>query len=239
VQDEAIPLQLPTAEVLLQPVVSLATFEVRAAEALARLTNGVPVLEALAAAEARGRRDRFEAYLLRLALAARYRVPPGVLLCLNVSADALLGPASSALLDALPSLEGIVLDLRQEQRDWDERPEVLARVGALRERGALLALDDAARGFRGLLAIGQLRPDWVKVDRSVVTGAMNDPIRLAGLDMFAQSARRSGSVLVAEGVETEDDLVALRSVGVELAQGYLFSPLVAGPLPTVLEPQWS
>jgi EAL domain-containing protein (putative c-di-GMP-specific phosphodiesterase class I) len=68
---------------------------------------------------------------------------------------------------------------------------------------------------------------------------MHDPIRLAGLDMFAQSARRSGSVLVAEGVETEEDLVALRSVGVELAQGYLFSPPVAGPLPTVLEPQWS
>jgi EAL domain-containing protein (putative c-di-GMP-specific phosphodiesterase class I) len=238
VQDEAIPQQLPTAEVLLQPVVSLATHEVRGAEALSRLTNGVPVLQALADAEARGRRDRFEAYLLRLALAARYRVPAGVLLCLNVSAEALLGPASSALLDALPSLEGFVLDLRQE-RAWEARPELLARIAALRERGALLALDDAARGFQGLLAIAQLRPDWVKVDRSVVTGAMDDPIRLAGLDMFAQSARRSGSVLVAEGVETEDDLVVLRSVGVELAQGYLFSPPVAGPLPTVLEPQWS
>jgi EAL domain-containing protein (putative c-di-GMP-specific phosphodiesterase class I) len=238
VQDEAIPQQLPTAEVLLQPVVSLATHEVRGAEALSRLTNGVPVLQALADAEARGRRDRFEAYLLRLALAARYRVPAGLLLCLNVSAEALLGPASSALLDALPSLEGFVLDLRQE-RAWEARPELLARIAALRERGALLALDDAARGFQGLLAIAQLRPDWVKVDRSVVTGAMDDPIRLAGLDMFAQSARRSGSVLVAEGVETEDDLVVLRSVGVELAQGYLFSLPVAGPLPTVLEPQWS
>lgn len=241
-QDEAIPLQLPTAEVLLQPIVSLETYEICGAEALSRLTNGVPVLQALADAEARGRRDRFEAYLLRLALTARYRVPPGALLCLNVSAEALLGPASSALLDALPSLEGLVLDLRQEDR-WEAQPELLARITALRERGALLALDDAARGFHGLLAIGQLRPDWVKVDRSVVTGALHDPIRVAGLDMFAQSARRSGSVLVAEGVETEDDLVALRSVGVSLAQGYLFSPPVAGPLPSVLQPstpgRWS
>jgi EAL domain-containing protein (putative c-di-GMP-specific phosphodiesterase class I) len=235
VQDDAIPLQLPTVEVLLQPIVSLDTHHVRAAEALSRLSNGVPVLQALADADARGTTDRLEAYLLRQALAARHRVPAGALLCLNLSADALVGRASAAVLDALPTLQGLVLELRQEAA-WEARPELLARVDRLRGRGALLALDDAARGFRGLLAIAQLKPDWVKVDRSVVTGSLHDPVRRAGLDMFAQSAERSGSLLVAEGVETEDDLVALAKVGVTLAQGYLFSPAVSGVLPPALVP---
>jgi EAL domain-containing protein (putative c-di-GMP-specific phosphodiesterase class I) len=235
VQDDAIPLQLPTVEVLLQPIVSLATHEVRGAEALSRLGNDVPVLQALSDADGRGHRDRLEAYLLRHALGARHRVPAGALLCLNVSADGLLGRASVALLDDLPSLQGLVLELRQEAA-WEARPELLSRISLLRERGALLALDDAARGFRGLLAIGQLRPDWVKVDRSVVTGSLHDPVRRAGLDMFAQSAQRSGSLLVAEGVESEDDLTALAKVGVTLAQGYLFSPAVAGVLPSRMPP---
>lgn len=225
-----IPVQLPNVEVLLQPVVDLRTFEVVAAEALSRLGNDVPVLELLEDARADGRLDGVEAHLLKAALGARGRVPPGALLCLNVTAEALTGRAGLAVLSSLPTLEGLVLELRQD-RDGTDGALLAERVRELRERGALLALDDAAQGFQGLLAISRLRPDWVKVDRSVVTGALDDPVRRAGLDMFAQTAGRSGSRLVAEGVETEDDLLALERAGVTLGQGYLFSPPLSGPLP--------
>ncbi len=228
-----VPLQLPAVTVLLQPVVSLATFEVIAAEALARPSNDVAVLDLLDDSRAQGTLDEVEAHLLRHALAARARVPAGCLLCLNVTADALTGSVAFEQIDRLPSLDGLVLELRQE-RDWTDDGLLLERVGTLRDRGALLALDDAAQGFHGLLAISRLRPDWVKVDRSVVTGSRDDPVRRAGLDMFAASAARAGSTLVAEGVETEEDLASLARVGVTLAQGYLFSPPVPGPVPTVV-----
>jgi EAL domain-containing protein (putative c-di-GMP-specific phosphodiesterase class I) len=225
-----IPLQLPSVDVLLQPVVDLRTFDVVAAEALSRLGNDVPVLELLEDARAQGTVDQVEAHLLRWGLAARSRVPDQALLCLNVTAGALTGRAGFALLDALPTLTGTVLELRQE-REWDADAVLLDRLEQLRGKGALLALDDAAQGFQGLLAISRLRPDWVKVDRSVVTGSLDDPVRRAGLDMFAQSAQRAGSLLVAEGVETEQDLQALARVGVTMGQGYLLSPPVAGPVP--------
>ena len=225
-----IPVQLPSVEVLLQPVVDLRTSQVVGAEALSRLGNDVPVLELLAAARADGRLDRVEAQLLSASLAARRRVPDGVLLCLNVTAEALTGRAAFDVLCALPTLTGVVLELRQEGAAPDD-PLLADRVDALRSRGALLALDDAAQGFQGLLAISRLRPDWVKVDRSVVTGALDDPVRRAGLDMFAQTARRSGSTLVAEGVETAEDLQALERAGVTLGQGYLLSRPLTGQVP--------
>lgn len=225
-----IPMQLPSVEVLLQPVVDLRTFDVVAAEALSRLTNDVPVLELLEDAREQGRLDSVEAHLLKAALGARGRVPAGALLCLNVTVGALTGRAGLAVLSSLPSLEGLVLELRQDRAGTDGA--VLAeRLRELRERGALLALDDAAQGFGGLLAISRLRPDWVKVDRSVVTGAWDDPVRRAGLDMFAQTAQRSGSVLVAEGVESEEDLLALERAGITLGQGYLLGAPVGGPVP--------
>jgi EAL domain-containing protein (putative c-di-GMP-specific phosphodiesterase class I) len=229
--EDAIPMQLPAVEVLLQPIVALDSHAVVAVEALSRLADGVPVLHALGEAEKGGQLDRLEAYLLRQGLAARHRVPSGSMLSLNVTAGALTGDASYAVLEGLPNLEGLVLELRQEGQ-WDADPELLSRIKNLRDRGALFALDDAARGFHGLLAIGQLQPDWVKLDRSVVTGAKDDAVRRAGLEMFAQSAQRSGSLLVAEGVETEDDLVALHDVGVTLAQGYYFAAPMSGVVPS-------
>lgn len=227
---DGIPLQLPAVEVRLQPVVALATGEVVAAEALSYLASGVPVLDVLADAEARGLLPRVEAHLLTSALAARLRVPEGALLGINLTAGALLGCASVAVLDALPTLEGLVLELRQDG-PWTSDPDLIAAIGRMRDRGALLALDDAAYGFQGLLAMAHLRPDWVKVDRSIVTGASDDAVLRASLEMFAQAADRSGSVLVAEGVESEDDARVLRDLGVLFAQGYLFSPPVPGMVP--------
>jgi len=228
-----VALHLPAVTVLLQPIVALETLDVVAAEALARPVNDIGVLDLLDDARAQGIADAAEAHLLRHALAARTRLPAECLLCLNVTADALTGREAFEQLDRLGSLAGLVLELRQE-RDWHEDELLMERIEGLRDRGALLALDDAAQGFQGLLAISRLRPDWVKVDRSIVTGAKDDAVRRAGLDMFAASAARAGSALVAEGVETEDDLEVLGRVGVTLAQGYLFSPPVPGPVPTTV-----
>jgi EAL domain-containing protein (putative c-di-GMP-specific phosphodiesterase class I) len=90
----------------------------------------------------------------------------------------------------------------------------------MRSRGALIALDDAGAGYQGIKQVASLRPDWVKVDRSVVTGVATDEVRRASLIMFDRVARRVGAVTVAEGVESLEDLEALRALNIPLAQGF-------------------
>jgi EAL domain-containing protein (putative c-di-GMP-specific phosphodiesterase class I) len=223
------PLRFPTVEVHLQPIVCLRTGRMVAAEALSRLEDHVPVLNALAAAADGRHLDRFEAHLLRHALAARHRLPHDRRLSLNVLPDSLTGAATIALLNALPSLEGLVLEIHSEH-DWYSDAALLGYVHRLRRRGALLALDGASVGFHGLMAMCRLRPDWVKIDRSLVTGASDDPLKVAALDLFVDSAHRGGSVVVAVGVETEADLTPLRAAGVELAQGHWLGHPTPGSL---------
>jgi EAL domain-containing protein (putative c-di-GMP-specific phosphodiesterase class I) len=219
----------PAVTTLLQPIVSVDTGTLVAAEALGRLADGNAPVAWLAAARHSGDEDAVEAALLRSAFAARDRLPAGVLLTVNLAPTALCGPQVATVL-ARTELQDVVIELLQEHA-WPDQPTLFEAVQQLRRRGARIAVDDAGTGFQGLLTITLLKPDWVKLDRSIVTGAHHDEIRRASLAMFAASARRAGSVLVAEGVEHPDDFLALRDLGVELAQGYLIGVPTSG-IPT-------
>ena len=65
------------------------------------------------------------------------------------------------------------------------------------------------------------QPNYFKVDRYIVAGSSSDPSRRAVLSSICQMAHDMGGKVVAEGVESEADLAAVRSVGVDLAQGFL------------------
>jgi len=93
-------------------------------------------------------------------------------------------------------------------------------IGKLGDVG--VAVDDAGAGYTSLRHILELRPTFAKLDISLVRGIETDELRqalAAGLDYFAL---RGGFHLIAEGVESEDEAIALRRLGVEFAQGYLF-----------------
>jgi EAL domain-containing protein (putative c-di-GMP-specific phosphodiesterase class I) len=84
-----------------------------------------------------------------------------------------------------------------------------------------MAVDDAGAGFSSFRHILELRPAFVKLDRSLVAGIDADPVRqalIAGMCHFATSA---GCRLVAEGIETEAELATLIELEVPLGQGYL------------------
>ena len=87
-----------------------------------------------------------------------------------------------------------------------------------------MAVDDAGAGFASLRHILELRPAFVKVDRSLIADINSDPVRRAlmvGMRHFTGSA---GCRLIAEGIETEEELAALLALQVPLGQGYLLGP---------------
>lgn len=103
-------------------------------------------------------------------------------------------------------------------------------------QGFRIALDDVGAGYASLTALVRLRPQLLKLDKSIVTGLTDDPVRENLVAALAEFGRRSGMQVVAEGVERVDDLTALQRAGVQLAQGWLFGlPCeVAAPLDSVV-----
>jgi EAL domain-containing protein (putative c-di-GMP-specific phosphodiesterase class I) len=77
------------------------------------------------------------------------------------------------------------------------------------------------------------RPDYFKVDRYFALGCAKDPYRQAVLESIHELAQRFGGRVVAEGVEVPDDLAAIQAIGIDLVQGFLFSP--AAPLARLIE----
>jgi len=82
-------------------------------------------------------------------------------------------------------------------------------------------VDDAGAGHSGLQQILQMRPDLIKLDRSLIQGISEDPGRRALAAALTMFARDTGSRLIAEGVETEAELAMLRALGMDKVQGYL------------------
>jgi EAL domain-containing protein (putative c-di-GMP-specific phosphodiesterase class I) len=91
----------------------------------------------------------------------------------------------------------------------------------LRDIGAAVALDDVGFGHSNYRMILESRPDYFKIDAYFVTGARDDYYRRVVLGSVARLARSFGARVVAEGVETEDDLAVVRDEGIDLVQGWL------------------
>ncbi|MDQ2587522.1 GGDEF domain-containing protein [Saccharothrix yanglingensis] len=93
----------------------------------------------------------------------------------------------------------------------------------LREDGFRLGLDGVGEGDSPLSLLTEVRPDVVKLDREVVVALPADPARFALVQALQHLCEHTGSLVVAEGVETEAQLAALRRLGVRLAQGNLLA----------------
>jgi diguanylate cyclase len=96
------------------------------------------------------------------------------------------------------------------------------RVKVIRDAGLKIAIDDLGFGRSSLEALITLSPDLVKIDRHLVTGVKHDHERRAHLKRLLKMLEPLEVDIVAEGVETQDDLVVLQDFGVRLAQGYLW-----------------
>ena len=204
-----------------QPIADLVDRRVVGFEALARFGSGLrtptPYLQA---AKAAGRSAELEAHLVKQALAARDTLPVGCFLAINVAPDLLSHPAVAGLLRDAGSLDDVVLELT-EHVPVDDMAALRRRVDVLRSRGALLALDDTGAGWSGLRQVAELRPDIVKLDKSLVSDLDVDAVKQGLVELVVHFVSRLGGRLLVEGVERHGELDAAARLGVPLAQGWL------------------
>lgn len=109
-------------------------------------------------------------------------------------------------------------------RQW--RHALSAQLPAVLERRALgvrLSLDDFGVGYSSLRTLTAFPVDRLKIDQSFVRAAPEQPKQEATVETILALGRHLGFEVIAEGVETEDQLAALRRLGCRQAQGYYFS----------------
>ncbi len=114
----------------------------------------------------------------------------------------------------------IVVEITERQT-VEDFPRLLQYIERLREQGFKIAIDDAGAGYSSLHAIAELRPEFIKVDRSLVNSIDVNGTRRALLSALAQYAQHIGSTVLAEGIETREELATLIDLGIVYGQGYL------------------
>ena len=102
----------------------------------------------------------------------------------------------------------------------------LATLHELRERGISIAIDDFGTGYSSLSYLKTLPVDTVKVDRGFIAGIDRSGDDYAIVSAMVRLVQVLGKQVVAEGVETEQQLELLKDLGCDMAQGFLFSPAV-------------
>jgi EAL domain-containing protein (putative c-di-GMP-specific phosphodiesterase class I)/GGDEF domain-containing protein len=140
----------------------------------------------------------------------------------NIETDvmaSLLDRGSAILEPLLRRKDRIVLEVTERTAIRDI-PRFRSCIDELRATGFRIAIDDAGSGFASLQAIAELRPDYLKVANTLVTGLSSDPIKRDIVEMLLHVARRIDATCVAEGIETEQDLQECRRIGIPLGQGY-------------------
>ncbi|MFZ3100749.1 MAG: bifunctional diguanylate cyclase/phosphodiesterase, partial [Desulfitobacteriaceae bacterium] len=93
-------------------------------------------------------------------------------------------------------------------------------LGHYRKQGYLIALDDVGAGYSSLQSVAELHPDFLKVDRSLIKGVNADPIKWALLETFVTFSKRIGCRIIAEGVETAEEMRTVVQLGVDYVQGF-------------------
>jgi len=114
----------------------------------------------------------------------------------------------------------IVLELTERQA-VEDMVRLVRAVDACRAAGMRLAADDVGAGNAGLRLLAQLRFDIVKIDLSLVQGGAVRATSQEVVRTLKDLADRWGALVIAEGVETPEQLVFVRSLGIRAGQGYL------------------
>ncbi|HSK95749.1 MAG TPA: EAL domain-containing protein, partial [Euzebyales bacterium] len=208
-----------------QPVVEIRSGRVVGYEALARVTGSSMAPPGwLELAVGAGLRDELEIAMWDAALEAwtAAGTEDDLVLWLNISPDVLVGGLPLTRRERLPSRVVLELSELAPVRSYPRLRAVLDEWRDQRGREVRFAIDDVGAGHANLRHIIELAPDITKLDRSLVDDVADNPTKQAVVRGLVGFCRDIGSALVAEGVEHQRCVTALRSLGVEWAQGWFF-----------------
>lgn len=208
-----------TIRIALQPIVDLESGFVVGEEALARFSDARSPIAWFAEAWDVGLGTDLEIATLRVGRTLMDQIPSHAYLSVNVSPQTVLTPALRDLVSEWQPTR-LVLEMT-EHRDVHDYGELARALDEYRERGVRLAVDDVGAGFASLSHVLRLDPDIIKLDLSLTHGVDHDPARRALVSSLLTFSSRIGAAVVAEGIETEQELDALRILGIGFGQGHL------------------
>jgi EAL domain-containing protein (putative c-di-GMP-specific phosphodiesterase class I) len=209
-------------QIVFQPILDLRTRKVSGVEALSRfqVLPERPPDQWFAEADALGRGVELECAALRQAGSHRALLPQAWFLAVNISPAALVTQAGQQALAELAASGGLVVEVT-EHAPVDDYEQLATAVRSLRPLGVRLAVDDVGAGYASLRHILKLDPQVLKLDISLCRGIGGDRARQALATALISFAKSIEAEVVAEGIETDEDLGALVGLGVGLGQGWL------------------
>jgi EAL domain-containing protein (putative c-di-GMP-specific phosphodiesterase class I) len=202
-----------------QPVYRLSDGVITGVESLARFPDCEmrPPSDWFAEADEVGLGVELELAAAKAALECLRYLPEDISLGINLSPSALLSAELQPLIASVPA--GRIVVEVTEHAAVNDYAALVRALAPLRQR-VRLAIDDVGAGYSGLRHILDLAPDLIKLDMSLVRDIDKDPARRSLALAMVGFASGIDSQIVAEGVETAEELAILRELGVPRAQGY-------------------
>jgi EAL domain-containing protein (putative c-di-GMP-specific phosphodiesterase class I) len=218
-------------EVWFQPIFAEGGGRVAGLEALVRwrhpVHGWVPPGEIVAAAARAGLTESLLRFILEQVCAAMQALRaagiPDIRVAMNVSPREMAQiPVDEIVLDRLRALglPPCLLEIEITEETALDIEAVQGKLLALSRAGIGVALDDFGIGYSSLASLRQLRAGRVKIDRSLVTGLSTSDDKRGLVQAVLGLGRALGLEVVAEGVETAEDLATLRALGCPFLQGY-------------------
>ena len=207
-------------DVAFQPIVDLTRGAWTGVEALSRFRDGRSPDVWFAEAEAVGLGPELELLALESALTARRELPRHISVSINASPALIVTPAfTSTVSGHVLASGGLVIEVTEHAQVTDYEA-VNDALRPLRDRGLRVAVDDTGAGYASFSHVLRLRPDVIKIDRSLLTRVHLDAARRSLVTAIVLLALELDATVVAEGVEDVDELRAVVDLGCDFVQGY-------------------
>ncbi len=219
-----------------QPIVDLVRKEIFAFEALVRGLDGRSAAEVLLQVDETNM-FAFDQACRVMAIKQASLLKMDTRLSINFIPDAVYEPQSCirATLEVSEEYcfpkDHLIFEVLEGER-VTSREHLASIFSAYSSLGFMTALDDFGEGYSGLNHLLRLRPDILKIDMAIVRGIDLDDRKRSIMRAMVGLTKDLGIRLIAEGVETEDEVMTLRELGVELFQGYVVARPAVGVLPS-------
>lgn len=222
------------------PIVDISQGTVWGYEALVRGTEGQGAGQILGMVDETNRYKFDQACRVKAIELAGALFPVGreTKLSINFMPNAVYEPAACirATLEAAKRVgfahRQIMFEFTENERMTDVG-HVQRIIGEYRKHGFSTALDDFGAGYAGLNLLASFQPDYIKIDMELIRGIATSPARRTIIACILAMARELDVSVIAEGIETEAELMPLRAAGITLFQGYLFAKPALASLPDV------
>lgn len=228
---------LPSFTMAFQPIIDIDSGEVYAYEALVRPTGGGSAAEILSQINEQNRYSFDQGCRVKaIELAARLEMD--ALLSINFLPNAVYQPAAclqktfEAAERARFPLHHLMFEVTENEPSRDVG-HLQSIFNEYKRNGMITAIDDFGAGHSGLNMLADFQPDVLKIDMALTRSIHTDEVRSKIAGAIIGLCNSLHISVIAEGIETIEEAVALRALGVHLFQGYLFARPLLEQLPEV------